>query len=102
MLEEKMRIGGKKVEGENGNLDVLNPFNGEKVGSVPRASENQVDHAMEIAKNFQPELTRYERQQIIEPTAKLPCFYQVPQNVCITCSSGFGGSMNSFSHSSSS
>jgi len=28
MLEEKMRIGGKKVEGENGNLDVLNPFNG--------------------------------------------------------------------------
>ena len=31
MLEEKMRIGGKKVEGENGNLDVLNPFNGEKV-----------------------------------------------------------------------
>ncbi len=102
MLEEKMRIGGKKVEGENGNLDVLNPFNGEKVGSVPRASENQVDHAMEIAKNFQPELTRYERQQIIETTAKLPCFYQVPQNVCITCSSGFGGSMNSFCPSSSS
>ena len=52
MLEEKMRIGGKKVEGETGNLDVLNPFNGEKVGSVPRASENQVDQAMEIAKNF--------------------------------------------------
>ena len=46
MLEEKMRIGGKKVEGGNGNLDVLNPFNGEKIGSVPRASENQVDHAM--------------------------------------------------------
>ena len=71
MLEEKMRIGGKKVEGEKGNLDVLNPFNGEKVGSVPRASENQVDHAMEIAKNFQPELTRYERQQILSKTAEL-------------------------------
>jgi putative phosphonoacetaldehyde dehydrogenase len=71
MLEEKMRIGGKKVEGENGNLDVLNPFNGEKVGSVPRASENQVDQAMEIAKNFQPELTRYERQQILSKTAEL-------------------------------
>ena len=71
MLEEKMRIGGKKVEGENGNLDVLNPFNGEKVGSVPRASENQVDHAMEIAKNFQSELTRYERQQILSKTAEI-------------------------------
>ena len=71
MIEEKMRIGGKKVEGENGNLDVLNPFNGEKVGSVPRASENQVDQAMEIAKNFQPKLTRYERQQILSKTAEL-------------------------------
>ena len=71
MLEEKMRIGGKKIEGENGNLDVLNPFNGEKVGSVPRASENQVDQAMEIAKNFQPEFTRYERQQILSKTAEL-------------------------------
>ena len=71
MLKEKMRIGGNKVEGENGNLDVLNPFNGEKVGSVPRASEKQVDQAMEIAKNFQPELTRYERQQILSNTAEL-------------------------------
>ena len=66
MIEENMRIGGKKVEGENGNLDVFNPFNGVKVGSVPRASENQVNQAMEIAKNFQPELTRYERQQILK------------------------------------
>ena len=71
MIEEKMRIGGKRVEGENGNLDVLNPFNGEKVGTVPRASEKQVDQAMEIAKNFQPALTRYERQQILSKTAEL-------------------------------
>ena len=71
MLEEKMRIGGNRVEGENGNLDVFNPFNGEKVGSVPRASEKQVDQAMEIAKNFQPALTRYERQQILSKTAEL-------------------------------
>ena len=71
MIEEKMRIGGKRVEGENGNLDVLNPFNGEKVGTVPRASEKQVDQAMEIAKNFQPSLTRYERQQILSKTAEL-------------------------------
>ena len=71
MIEEKMRIGGKKVEGEKGDLDVLNPFNGEKVGSVPRASENQVNQAMEIANNFQPELTRYERQQILSKTAEL-------------------------------
>ena len=31
MIEEKMRVGGKKVDGENGSIDALNPFNGEKV-----------------------------------------------------------------------
>ena len=71
MTEEKMRIGGKKVDGENGTIDVLNPFNGEKVGSVPRASKGQVNQTMEIAKNFQPKLTRYERQQVLSKTAEL-------------------------------
>ena len=65
MIEEKMRIGGEKVTGENGSLDVLNPFNGEKVGSVPRASSSQVEKAMRIAQDFKPKLTRYERQQIL-------------------------------------
>ena len=88
MLEEKMRIGGKKVEGENGNLDVLNPFNGEKVGSVPRASENQVDHAMEIAKNFQSELTRYERQQILSKTAEILVSRRDEVSDLITAESG--------------
>ena len=71
MIDEKMRIGGKKVDGENGTIDVFNPFNGEKVGSVPRASKGQVDQTMEIAKNFQPKLTRYERQQVLSKTAEL-------------------------------
>ena len=71
MIDEKMRIGGKKVDGENGTIDVFNPFNGEKVGSVPRASTGQVNQTMEIAKNFQPKFTRYERQQILSKTAEL-------------------------------
>ena len=70
-MDKKMRIGGKKVDGENGTIDVFNPFNGEKVGSVPRASKGQVDQTMEIAKNFQPKLTRYERQQVLSKTAEL-------------------------------
>ena len=71
MIDEKMRIGGKKIDGENGTIDVFNPFNGEKVGSVPRASTGQVNQTMEIAKNFQPKFTRYERQQILSKTAEL-------------------------------
>ena len=71
MFDKKMFIGGKKVEGELGSLEVINPFNGKVVGTVPRASKRQVDQAMEIAKNFQSNLTRYERQQILTTTADL-------------------------------
>ena len=49
MFDKKMYIGGKKVEGEHGSLEVINPFNGKVVGKVPRASKRQVDQAMEIA-----------------------------------------------------
>ena len=71
MFDKKMYIGGKKVEGEHGSVDVINPFNGKVVGTVPRASKRQVDQSMEIAKNFQSNLTRYERQQILTTTADL-------------------------------
>ena len=70
MIEGKMYIGGKKVEGEKGSLEVINPFNGKKVGSVPRASKEQVSQAMEIGNNFHSKLTRYERQQILLKTSE--------------------------------
>jgi len=31
MFDKKMYIGGKKVEGEKGSLEVINPFNGKVV-----------------------------------------------------------------------
>ena len=88
MIEEKMRIGGKKVDGENGTIDVFNPFNGEKVGSVPRASTAQVNQTMEIAKNFQPKFTRYERQQILSKTAELLVARRDEVSDLITAESG--------------
>ena len=69
---EKMRIAGKLVDGDIGkNVEVLNPYNGEVVGTVPRASREQVAGAFEIAANYQPQLTRYERQQILLKTAEI-------------------------------
>ena len=69
---EKMRIAGKLVDGDIGkNIEVLNPYNGEVVGTVPRASREQVADAFEIAANYQPQLTRYERQQILLKTAEI-------------------------------
>jgi len=69
---EKMRIAGKLVDGDTGKkVEVLNPYNGEVVGTVPRASREQVAAAFEIAANYRPKLTRYERQQILLKTAEI-------------------------------
>ena len=63
---EKMRIAGKLVDGDTGKVvEVFNPYNNELVGTVPRASREQVAHAFDIAANYKPKLTRYERQQIL-------------------------------------
>ena len=62
---EKMRIAGKLVDGDCGKLEVFNPYNGEVVGTVPRASREQVAAAFEIGASYRPTLTRYERQQIL-------------------------------------
>ena len=68
---EKMRIAGEMVDGDSGEvIEVFNPYNGEIVGTVPRASREQVANAFEIAANYKPTLTRYERQQILSRTAE--------------------------------
>jgi putative phosphonoacetaldehyde dehydrogenase len=67
-----MRIAGKLVDGDSGkNVEVLNPYNGEVVGTVPRASREQIAGAFEIAASYRPDLTRYERQQILLKTAEI-------------------------------
>jgi putative phosphonoacetaldehyde dehydrogenase len=68
---EKMRIAGKLVDGDTGKrIDVLNPYNGEVVGTVPRASREQIAQTFEIAAAYKPTLTRYERQQILTRIAE--------------------------------
>ncbi len=67
-----MRIAGELVDGDSGNnVEVLNPYNGEVVGTVPRASREQIAAAFEIAANYRPGLTRYQRQQILLRTAEI-------------------------------
>jgi putative phosphonoacetaldehyde dehydrogenase len=67
-----MRIAGQKVDGDSGKLvEVFNPYNGDLVGTVPRASREQVAAAFDIAAKYKPKLTRYERQQILLKTADI-------------------------------
>ena len=50
-----MRIAGKLVDGDTGKrIDVLNPYNGEVVGTVPRASREQIAGAFELAASYKP------------------------------------------------
>jgi putative phosphonoacetaldehyde dehydrogenase len=69
---EKMRIAGKLVDGDTGKrIDVLNPFSGDVVGTVPRASRAQIAAAFEIGANYRATLTRYERQKILLRIAEI-------------------------------
>lgn len=70
-IVEMMRIGGQKVSGSKGHLDVLNPYTNAVVGTVPRAGCEQVREAFQIAQDYQPKLTRYERQKILLKTAEI-------------------------------
>jgi phosphonoacetaldehyde dehydrogenase len=67
---EAMRIAGKRVETDQ-QIEVLNPYNGAVVGTVPAARPEHVREAFAKAKAFRPKLTRYERQQILMKTADL-------------------------------
>jgi phosphonoacetaldehyde dehydrogenase len=67
---EAMRIAGKRVETDQ-RIDVLNPYDGTVVGTIPAARPEHVRDAFAKAKAFKPKLTRYERQQILLKTADL-------------------------------
>ncbi|MFL5152388.1 MAG: phosphonoacetaldehyde dehydrogenase [Microvirga sp.] len=67
---EAMRIAGRRVETDH-QIEVINPYNGAVVGTVPAARPEHVREAFAKAKAFKAKLTRYERQQILLRTADL-------------------------------
>lgn len=67
---EPMRIAGNKVDAD-GVIEVRYPYTGMVVGTVPAGRDEHAREAFEIAANYQPKLTRYERQQILFRTAEI-------------------------------
>ncbi len=61
---EAMRIGGEKVTTKDV-VEVLYPYTDEVIGTVPAGTAEHAARAFEIAANYKPKLTRYERQQIL-------------------------------------
>ncbi|MDJ1015790.1 MAG: phosphonoacetaldehyde dehydrogenase [Paracoccaceae bacterium] len=67
---EAMRIGGEKVATET-MIEVRYPYTNEVIGTVPAGDASHAASAFEIAANYEPTLTRYERQQILFHAAEL-------------------------------
>ena len=70
MRNELLRIAGEKVAG-HGHIEVHNPYSGEVVGTVPKATLQQVRDTFEIARAYQPTLSRFERANILNRAADL-------------------------------
>src|SRR6266542_4269924 len=69
---DAMRIAGKKVgAGRERAIEVFNPFTAQRIGTVPKATLEEVREAFETAHAFQPRLTRYERAAILNKAAAI-------------------------------
>jgi phosphonoacetaldehyde dehydrogenase len=70
MINESMRIGGRKVDAD-GVVPVHYPYTNEVIGTVPAGTAKHAAEAFAIAAAYKPKLTRYERQQILFRSAEL-------------------------------
>ena len=71
---EAMRIAGERIGADRGadrTIAVDNPFTGALVGSVPKATVDEVRRAFAIAHAYKARLTRYERANILNRAAAL-------------------------------
>ncbi|CAE6928962.1 Phosphonoacetaldehyde dehydrogenase [Paraburkholderia nemoris] len=65
---ESLRIGGEKIFRDEV-IEVRNPYDGTLVGTVPKATLEDVRRAFEFARAYRPALTRYERAAILRRAA---------------------------------
>ncbi|MGJ8628972.1 MAG: phosphonoacetaldehyde dehydrogenase [Sulfitobacter sp.] len=67
---EGMRIGGEIVFTDEV-VEVLYPYTDEVIGTVPAGKAEHAAKAFEIAANYKPKLSRYERSQILQRAGEL-------------------------------
>ena len=63
-IRESLRIAGEKVFRDR-SIEIRHPYNGELVGSVPKATALDVRQALKIARDFRSPLTRHDRYEIL-------------------------------------
>lgn len=67
---ESMRIGGQRISRDRV-IEIQNPFSAECIGTVPKAQLEDVRHAFDLAQAYQPQLSRYQRSQILNKAAEI-------------------------------
>src|SRR5258708_9135143 len=70
VLEAKMRIAGKEVGGTRV-VEVRNPYTNALVGTVPKATVDDIRGAFAVARGYRAKLTRYERSEILAKASAL-------------------------------
>ena len=69
---DAMRIGGKKVgAGRDRFIEVFNPFTEQRLGTVPKATLEEVREAYGLAHAYKPKLSRFDRAAILNKAAAL-------------------------------
>ena len=69
-----MRLGGRKVGADRAaerRIEVFNPFTEQVIGSVPKATLDEVRETCQAAQRYQPGLTRFERAAILNRAAAI-------------------------------
>jgi len=68
--QEPMHIGGVRAQRQRV-IEVHDPFGGLVIGSVPKASVDDVRNAFEMARKYRPQLSRYARGEILRRAAEI-------------------------------
>lgn len=74
MRTESLRIAGEKVGADRGGdrvIEVFNPYTETAIGSVPKATPDEVRRAIAIGHAYRARLTRFERASILNRAASL-------------------------------
>ena len=66
---EAMRIDGRRFEGNGRVIEVFNPFTNECIGSVPKATVDDIRQAFAVAHAYKPGLSRADRAEILNRAA---------------------------------
>jgi aldehyde dehydrogenase (NAD+) len=70
VISAKMRIAGREAGGDRV-IEVRNPYSGALVGTVPRATVEEIRGAFAVARGYRARLTRFERSEILAKAAGL-------------------------------